>query len=149
MWLSGNVCGGPHSHFTGWESEVQRREGSKGWREEPGFGSREMWASAQATSSMWSLATRCGENHLFFTSLDVLTSSSLIDSQVHMNLTPWALLLSAAVWDPCRQVLLHLAQTSLLALSGLSPLIPQQHFEAEATVIPSLYMRSLMPREVK
>lgn len=90
-----------------------------------------------------------GENHLFFTGLDVLTSSSLIDSQVYMNLTPQALLLSAAVWDPCRQVLLHPAQTSLLALSGLPPLIPQQHFEAEATVIPSLYTRNLMPREVK
>lgn len=57
-----------------------------------------------------------GENHLFFTGLDVLTSSPLIDSQVHVNLTPWALLLSAAVWDPCRRVLLLPAQTSLLAL---------------------------------
>lgn len=101
MWLPRKqVCGGPPSHFTDWESEAQRREGSKSWREKSGIGAREMWARAQMTSSMWGLATCCGENHLFFTGLDVLTSSPLIDSLVHLTLIPWALLLSPAVWDP-------------------------------------------------
>lgn len=45
MWLPRKeLCGGLHSRLTDWEGEAQRGEGAKGWKEEPGFGSRETWA---------------------------------------------------------------------------------------------------------